>query len=245
MDKYIEEIELDNINLDIKDIETVVSGLASGKYDLHTIIYAPLQSDYYAQYMGREILFQHEFIDSFKSILLVNKNSKLTINDLGRKQLTLYLSTKDRGSYRKIVQLINNAGLDINKVNFVEIGNEEKFRRLKDEKNAIADTSKPSYLFTKNTYNKNNPNKLDVQVGFNDDFPISHISPAVNKDFATTSLYKNSLRDPIDYIDVTNKMVEEIGPKIAKLNVKSKGNLIKVAKDWLGGRDFNRVVMRY
>lgn len=131
----------------------------------------------------------------------------------------------------------------------MEVDNEEKFRRLKEEKNAIADTSKPSYLFTEDTYDKDNPNKLfkklDVRAEFNDDFPESHISPAVNKDFATTNLYKDSLRHPIDYIDVTNKMVGEIGPEIVKLNVKSKENLIKVAKNWLGGRDFNKVVMRY
>lgn len=67
MDKYIQDIELDDINLEIKDIESALSGLASGKYDLHTGLYVPLQNQYYVDYVGRDILIQHEFIDSFKS----------------------------------------------------------------------------------------------------------------------------------------------------------------------------------
>lgn len=178
-----------DFSLHLQPFEQSIQLLSNNTYDVHAGLYTPIQFEFYKEHLVSNILLEHSYYNSQRSLLLVNRNSKLTPNDIGVKRLTIYISPTDAGDYQLLLDKLNNAKIDMSKLSFVFANTErELYNILLKDKNAIvlSWTSHPLYdvrLFR----------ELSIRNIVKDDFIVSDIGMGVNKNFRRTDAYNNVL----------------------------------------------------
>lgn len=200
-------IGVNDISLSIESIPNSITKLKDNKYDINTGIFSPSYSQYYCDYVGRDITFASSYADGQKSFLAINNNSELTASDFrNKKDITVYLASKEAGSYSDLLRYIDNNNISRDNYNFVLVENElDLFNKISNDDNAVAQLFTPHPLYS--------TDKLR-SLGIYDTFLPNSIFPAMSNNYIDSVEYSSTIMKFLNGMYLEEKAFKFVGQKI-------------------------------